>query len=51
MFEWMKSPHRSDTALLHVFFVLQAAVLALSLGGIDPGFGPRRRWPGCINTL
>ena len=41
MFERIKSLHRSDTTLLYVFFILQAVVLMLSLGGIDPGFWPK----------
>lgn len=41
MFERIRSLHRADTTLLHVFFVVQAAVLMLSLGGFDPGFWPK----------
>lgn len=41
MFERIKVLHRSDTTLLYAFFVLQAVVLMLSLGGIDPGFWPK----------
>ena len=41
MFERIKSLHRADTTLLYVFFVVQAVVLMLSLGGLDPGFWPK----------
>jgi hypothetical protein len=40
-FDWIRRLSRSDTALLYPVVALQAAVLVLSLNGIDLGFWPK----------